>query len=598
NETVRLASGCSGQYNVVTSTLANVLCESPVSGGKLRLRGMLSVAANAPNYDLTFQAEHVPLAAVVRLLRQAKKQIPGDLTASGALNAEFRAKRENGGATKVGATGVSPVQRRADAHLSLAQFLPQWTGGGQATNVRLSSNAGKDQVALGTIPLTVVSATMVANGSHRGRPSHAPLKDDRDVEEPAEAHLRIGPAAVVVNGSAPLNAGGWLSAAGYRFFLRGDVELQDLFRLENVLGLPVPRPAAQGSANLDMSLSGPWQGFAIPTALGTAQLRNIRAEMYSLNAPIEIGSATLSLDRDMTKMEKISARIGSAHWSGGVTAPRHCIISTSNPGAVSGIVPICVFQFDLTADQLSTGDLLQWFQPHPAKRPWYRILTNFNKTQGPSPLLAIQAHGDLRVGRFGLKNLLVTQVATQVVVDRGKIMLTSLHAQLLRGTHRGDWVIDTSRDAANRDATSQDESAYGASLQSNTPRVRYHGSGTLQDISLDQLSSLMNDGWITGTADGNFDVSGSANSFRELQAGSDGKLQFVMRNGSLPHVEIPGSPTPLPVHRFSGELRLTKGTWELSAARLESHDGIYQLSGTVSPDNQVDFILKRGDDLS
>ena len=93
-------------------------------------------------------------------------------------------------------------------------------------------------------------------------------------------------------------------------------------------------------------------------------------------------------------------------------------------------------------------------------------------------------------------------------------------------------------------------------------------------------------------------MSGSANSFRELQAGSDGKLQFVMRNGSLPHVEIPGSPTPLPVHRFSGELRLTKGTWELSAARLESHDGIYQLSGTVSPDNQVDFILKRGDDLS
>ena len=65
-----------------------------------------------------------------------------------------------------------------------------------------------------------------------------------------------------MNGSAPVNAGGWMSAAGYRFFLRGDVELKDLFRLENVLALPVARPAAEGSAKLDVNVSGPWQGFA------------------------------------------------------------------------------------------------------------------------------------------------------------------------------------------------------------------------------------------------------------------------------------------------------------------------------------------------
>jgi len=600
SEAVRLATGCSGQYNAVTSTVANVLCESPVSGGTLRLRGTLSLAAKALKYDLTLQAERVPLASVVRLLRQAKKQIPGDLTATGALNAEFRARhnppgtRENGGAT-----GVSPVQRGGDARLSLARLLPQWTGSGLATNVHLSSNAGKDQVALGTIPLTLVSATMVATGSHGGRSSQARTDDKDKVEEPAEAHLRIGPAAVTVNASLPFNAGGWISAAGYRFFLRGDVELQDLFRLENVLGLPVPRPAAEGSASLNMSLSGPWQGFTVPIALGSAQLRNVHAEMYSLNTPIEIGAAVLSLDRDMTKMEKISARIGGTHWSGGVAAPRHCTISTPNSGAAPGIGPICVFQFDLTADQLSTGDLTQWFQPHPAKRPWYRILnSNFMKTPGPSPLLAIQAHGDLRIGRFGLKKLLVTQVATHVEVDRGKITLTLLRAQLLRGAHRGDWVIDASRGAASRDAASPDESTNGSSIQSSTPPLSYHGNGTLQDISLEQLSALMNDGWITGTADGNFDVSGSADSFRELAGRSDGKLQFVMRNGSLPHIEIPGSPAPLPVHRFSGDLQLKKGAWELSDGRLESRDGVYQISGTVSPDNEVDFVLTRGDDLS
>jgi len=589
SESVRLATSCSGQYNADTSTLADLLCESPVRDGMLRLRGALSVVAQVPNYDLTLEAEQVPLTSVVRLLRQAKKQIPGDLTATGLLNAEFRATRSAAGDI---VQGISP----------------RWTGTGSATNVRLGSNggngrnAGKDEVALGTIPLALIPVTATAAESHGGRPGHPGTKEDKDKDkdqEPAETHLRIGPVALAVNASAPVNAGGWISVAGYRFFLRGDVELKDLFRLENVLGLPVSRPAAEGSAKLDVSVSGPWQGFAPPAALGTAQLRNLRAEMRGLNTPIEIGSATMSLTPDAVLMQKISARTGSTHWSGEVTAPRHCTASSAAPGAAApgvtpGVAPTCVFQFDLTVDQLSTGDLAEWFTPHPAKRPWYRILNSSSNSSsddalGPSPLFAIQARGKLHVGRFGLKKMFATQVATQVDVDRGKITLTALRAQLLQGTHQGNWVIDVS----NHDVLNHD-----AAAPSSAQPLRYHGSGTLQDISLEQLGTLMNDAWIAGTADGTFDVSGSGDSFRELLAHSDAKLQFAMRNGSLPHIEIPGAPVPLPVHRFSGDLRLKKGAWELSGGRLESRDGIYQVRGTVSKDSGVDFVLTRGDELS
>jgi hypothetical protein len=550
NENVRLATVCSGQYNAVTTTLADLLCESPVSSGTLRLRGTFALVAHLPTYDLTLEAEQVPLTSVVRLLRQAKKQIPGDLTASGLLNAEFRATRS-----------VPPVLE--DARLEL---LAHWSGAGAATDVRLLSNAGKDEVAFDTIPLALVGADS-PDASQRGKPDRA--RPPEKEQEPAAPHLRIGPVALTMNASAPVNAGGWISVAGYRFFLRGDVELKDLFRLEDVLGLPVTRAAAEGEAKLDVSVSGPWQGFAAPATVGTAQLRNVRAEMHGLNTPIEISSATMTLTPDAVGMQKISARTGSTHWSGGVTAPRHCA------------APACVFQFDLTADQLSTGDLAEWFTPHPAKLPWYRILnSNSNAPQGPSPLLAIQAHGNLHVGRFELKKVFATQVATQVEVDRGKITLTALRAQLLEGTHQGNWTIDAS--------------AHDASVQT----LRYHGTGTLQDISLAQVGTLMNDAWIDGTADGKFDLEGSGDSFRELLARSDDKLQFVMRNGSLPHIEIPGSAGPLPVHRFGGELRLKKGVWELSAGRLESRDGFYQVSGTTSPSSGFDFVLTRGDEQS
>ncbi len=548
SENVRLATICSAQYSTVASTLSELRCESPVPGGTVRLRGALSLSpgggAEPPTYDLTFGADKVPLTSLVRLLRQAKKQIPGDLTASGLLNAEFHATRS-----------VSNI--RGDArHVST-----EWTGNGSVANVRLSllrGNAGKDEIAFATIPLALAAADSIGAKTHRPR---IQAKD----QEPEEPHLRIGPVALTMNTSAPVNVGGWMSAAGYRFFLRGDMELIGLFRLENVLDLPVAHPAAEGSAKLDVSVSGPWQGFAPPAALGTAQLRNVRAEMHGLNIPIEIASATMSIAPDVVRVDRLSVRTGGTHWSGEVRAPRHC-------------APTCVFQFDLAADEISTGDIVEWFTPHPAKRPWYRILnsnSDSNAALGTSPLLAIEARGALHVGRFEWKKLSATEITTQMDVARGKITLSALRGQLLQGSQLGNWTIDVSSSPA-----------------------RYQSTGTLHDISLAQVGTLMNDDWIAGTADGEFELEGSGNAFRDLLTRSEGKLQFVVRNGSLPHIEIPGSSAPLPVHRFAGELHLKKGAWELSAGRLESHDGVYQVKGSASPASGFDFVLTRGDEKS
>jgi hypothetical protein len=268
-------------------------------------------------------------------------------------------------------------------------------------------------------------------------------------------------------------------------------------------------------------------------------------------------------------------------------------------GSGPGLVPSCIFQFDLTADQLSAGELAEWFTPHPAKHPWYRILNSgsgSSEAPGISPLLLVQAKGNLRVGRFAFKKLIATEIATQMDVDRGKIALTGLRAQVLQGTHQGSWTIDISnREISDHDALNQ---AAAASRDMFAPGIRYHGYGTLDDISLSQVAMVMNDDWITGMADGKFDVDGSADDFHGVLANSVGKLQFIMRNGTFPHIDLPGSPAPFPAHRFGGELRLKKGEWELSSSNLESRDGVYQVSGTASADSSCDFVLTRGDDQS
>jgi AsmA protein len=567
SENVRLAATCSGSYNAIARSFADLLCESPVSGGSLRLRGNFAMAAQQPSYDLTLEAEKVPLASVVRFLRQAKQQIPADLTATGLLNGQFHGWRSE--------PGLHQRARRA----SPQNPAQTWSGAGVATNVHVLWNAGQEKVNLGNIPLALVADS---SGASQANPQTDTGKQQGN-SKPAETRLRIGPAAMVINNSDSVDAGGWVSSSGYRFFVRGDMELEEVFNLENVLGLPVARPAAEGATRMDMSVSGTWQGFAAPVTAGTAQLRDARVEMHGLNTPIEIGSANITLTPDSVLMDKINARTGDTHWNGKVSALRHCAATGAVPPVTGGAVPTCTLQFDLTADQLSTRDLQEWFTRHPVKRPWYRILesnSNSEASPAPSPLLALKAHGTLHVGRFGLMKLSATQIATQVDVDRGKITLKSLRAQLLQGTHQGDWLIDvTNRDPA-------------------VPPLRYHGSGVLQDISLAQVSTLMSEAWINGSADGKFEMEGSGADFREVMAHSEGKMQFVMRNGSLQHVQFPGSPGPLTVHRFSGELRLKQGAFEVAGGKLDSHDGVYQVGGTASADSGFNIVLTRGDQQS
>jgi AsmA protein len=524
---VRLSTVCSGRYSTVDSTLEDLACESPVGGGSIRLQGNLGPLAAEPGYDLTLASDKVPLASALQLLRQAKKGLPADLAATGRLDAEFHAV----------SAGSGPVQL---------------TGAGTAADVRLSSNAGKDEITFGNVPLVVGNAD--TKPTKPGRAS-AKQKDD----EPAEAHLKIGPFPLAMGAAGPATASGWVSASGYRFSLHGDTELKNLYRLANTLGVPGFRPVSDGSARVDVSISGPWQGFAAPTALGTAQLHNLRTGMLGLNPPIDIASAIVKLEPDTVSFEKIIAQIGDTHWSGSVKAPRHC----APPG--------CVFQFDLGADQLSSGGLAEWFTPRPAKRPWYRIL-NAREPQGKSPLLAIQARGRLHINRLSLKKVDASQIATQVDLDRGKITLNNLRGQVFQGTHLGNWIIDVS-----------------------APLPRYQAAGTLQNVSLAQVSAAMNDPWATGTADAKFDLTTSGAAFSDQLAHIDGEFKFAMQNGTLAHVELPGAAKPFPVHLFAARLQAKNGAWRLTAGRIESRDGIYQISGTASPGSGLDLVLTRGD---
>ena len=528
---VRLSTNCSAHYSTDDNTLGDILCDAPVQEGSLRLRGRIGPFQGNPEYDLHFAAEKVPLASLLLLLRQTKKDLPADLVASGRLDAGVRALSTKGSV--------------------------QWTGEGTASGVRLLSNRGKDEIVFGDVPLTVFDGRTkpAQRGAAKSQTLSTTLADD-----PMEAHLQVGPFPLGMGAPAPATASGWISASGYRLAFRGDTQVQNLYRLENTLGVAGFHPVAEGSARLDVSVAGIWQGFAAPQAIGTVQLRNLRTGVRGFNPPIDITSAIMKLDADTVTLDKIAARTGDTHWTGSVMAPRHC--------APEG----CVFQFDLGADQLSSAGLVEWFTPSPTQRPWYRILA-FAPPEGKSPLLAMRARGRVRVNRLTLKKVIASEITGQVDLDRGKISLTGLRAQVFQGSHQGNWVVDAS-----------------------TLPPHYQSVGNLQNVSMAELSAAMNDPWATGSADGKFTLTTSGDTFADVLAHADGDLQFTMHNGTLTHVELPEAGKPFPVHLFSGELKVKSGSWKLNAGRLQSHDGMYLVSGTAAPGTGLNLLMTRGDE--
>lgn len=526
---VPLSTLCSGRYNVFEHSIGDLACESAVGTGSVRFAGRAGFSNSQAGYDLTLALDKVPLTSAIQLLRQAKKGLPEDLEAAGRIDGMF--------------------------HASGPRFDQlQLTGKGSVSGVGLSVNGGKEQITAAEIPLALSADERKTTSGSRSR--KVPTAD------PPTAQVNIGPFAISSSSGAPLTAGGWVTPSGYRFFLRGKTEIRNVYRVAHTAGIQAFKPAASGFTTLDLAIAGSWAGFASPVVSGTAQLQDFRTGMRGLNPPIEIGTALIKLDPDQVSLQHIGARIGETRWKGSVTAPRNCQAEN------------CIFRFDLTADQLTSGGIAEWITPKPARRPWYAILGS-QDSSGKSPLLAIRATGTLHIGRIRMKNVEADQILAKAELDRGKITVTDIHGRLLQGSYQGRGVIDLS-------------------LQP----PHYQWSGTLQNVSLAAVSTAMHDGWATGIGDARFEMTSSGSSASDLMSHLDGEVKFEVHNGTLVHLEISDAPRPFPVHLFAGRIQLKNGIWHLRAGKMESHDGIYQISGTASGIAGLNLTLVRGDDQS
>lgn len=421
----------------------------------------------------------------------------------------------------------------------------QWSGSGSSDQFVLRSSEAKTEVAVGTIPFGVESTPI-------------PVKKRSSLKLGASSStsLMVGPFTIALGKPYSATVRGSLTGSGYYLAIQGEGAVQRLLQLARISGVPALQVAGDGSAKFNLVVTGEWHGFTPPELTGTALLKSVKAQLPGVHGPLDIRFANVILDPDSVQVNSLAASAGGSNWTGSLSFPRPCHL-------LSG----CPVHFDLHSDAVAANRLHQWFSGNHT-RAWYQF-AGFG-SHSPSLLGSVNANGTVSAGRLGIRGITATHVTCNLEVRDGSIRVSEVSADVLGGQHKGDWT---------------------GNLTLSPPQ--FSGTGKFEHVDLAQLAAAMHDGWIAGTASGSYDFSASGKTAQDWLASSKGTLNFDMRDGSLPHIEIASGAGPLRVRHFAGRLALHNGTFELARATLESSPHSYEVTGTASSGQQLQIKLAR-----
>jgi hypothetical protein len=222
---------------------------------------------------------------------------------------------------------------------------------------------------------------------------------------------------------------------------------------------------------------------------------------------------------------------------------------------------------------MGLSELSEWLGTQPNQRRWYQMLTSVEPTT-PIFLKNLRASGKVSVGLFRIHNLVAERVSALLDLERGKLKISGLRGDMLGGNHRGEWQADFT-----------------------TGPPTYTGSGALTGVSLGQIAEVMHDRWISGTAEGTYQITASGADSTAFWESAEGQLQFDLRDGVLPHISLATDEGPLRVARWQGLMRLQGGEIEIENGKLVSSAGAYEISGSASLGRVLDLKLSRGKDV-
>jgi AsmA protein len=201
--------------------------------------------------------------------------------------------------------------------------------------------------------------------------------------------------------------------------------------------------SGDGLLTLDVHAQGPTKNMSALVFSGSGKLQNATLKLPSLTKPIQVRNADLGFSQNTATLRNLAASVGQTNASGDLTMKNFAAPQV---------------QFTLNADKVDVAELQQIMgmgtaTPAPQKRSalehdfWRVIPAAQAETVAASPAQAsilntTTGGGTVAIGTVKYNDLLLSNVHTNVALDRGVIRLNPVTADLYGGKETGAITID------------------------------------------------------------------------------------------------------------------------------------------------------------
>jgi hypothetical protein len=316
-------ANCNLLAHFTARTIDNLLCDSPLGNGHIRLTGNLTSDGGPPSYSV--ELDRISVAAGLDALRTVRSDLAPGLEVTGSASGKISYAPDS-------ATPHSGYLRSTKPHVSVQGPL---SGSLTIQGLQLSGNGLSQPIRIPKIVLAPANQTSGAG------------------------QALIASVAIPAGAAAPLTVSTRLMLSGYQFTVRGQATIsrgRELARVASIGNITALDALAGDPVSVDLSASGPWMlpvqmlpartlplGGLSPTAVplpsafpvdirtGTVTLRNATWKADYLVNPVEISQATLHLASDEFRWDPVVFSYGPVKGTASLTLHAICEAPQSCP---------------------------------------------------------------------------------------------------------------------------------------------------------------------------------------------------------------------------------------------------------------------------
>ena len=527
---MRLMAHCTGRYTASEEKFSDLDCRGPVGTGVVELTGTVQ-RLRAPFYDLDLAGHGIPLKSVMGFVRHAKRDLPEDISAAGTADFSFAARK-----------ALDPNAKTL------------WSGSGTTSDLVLHSQALGPDLSIGT--LTYAFAPELPEKPKRTMRQAKIEVTPPPSQEVNEFRVAVASFPLALGATTPAITQAVVTRDGFTVGIAGDTDLSRALQVARALGIDLPKVAATGGAKLDIHVEGHWTGFEAPALTGTAQFKNVHADVPGINETFQVNSAAASFDSKSLELQNVSGNFAKGpNFTGSVSIPRNCSAAP------------CPMAFAVHLDEASPERLNQLLNPKLRSRPWYNFFMPHPADQA-NPVPTAEASGPFVIDRWNMEGTIASHVTGNMKLSNQRVTVDDLRADLLGGQHTGTWQADFS-----------------------VEQPVFEGRGKLSHASLGQLSTAKQEAWATGFADLSYQLKLVGMTPDALAKSASGIGELVVKDGTLRRLGLDNKAGALKITRLDASIELRDGNFIFNDAKLQSGPSVYTVQGTASWSRQLNFKL-------